>query len=364
MAEDAENQSIWEAMEACRPGSQDLVDPQFGCLVQALAKDPTLAVRYGWLQAVDAQVASAFGQVVVPADLQARILENLRSELAGGAEAQLPGGAEVSCFWAAQEEDFGVGQKASEAPLGGAGSVEPGLSIPLSLEDREETGARETSEGRKIAKFTENRKYGESRQIKESGEIVPGTVPSRLVPAGPSSSKKRGRWLVAAALVASASMAAAIFLLWPPSTEPPLSLATIQNQALWFAMGELQQFSTGPRWEGPTDRDPFPFSRWVRSRADIRVRKISGLLGREGLAYDLQLPEGSRATLYVVPVFQSGAPPVEQNLPSEPPRYDQTARTGGFCAGGWQEDGFLYMLVVHRDSSRAYYQFFTPQQII
>lgn len=77
-----DDRQLNEALEACRPGSADLVsEPGLCFLVSELAANPELDARYERLQRLDGQVAAAFVQVPVPADLAERILARCAAEV-------------------------------------------------------------------------------------------------------------------------------------------------------------------------------------------------------------------------------------------------------------------------------------------
>ncbi len=65
---------ILEAMEACRPGSDDLSDPDLAFLSAQLAAHPDLDRRFERIQHLDAKLAEAFHDVPVPEGLADRIL--------------------------------------------------------------------------------------------------------------------------------------------------------------------------------------------------------------------------------------------------------------------------------------------------
>jgi hypothetical protein len=70
---------IVEAMEACRPGSDDVLDPAMEPLRRQLADSPDLARTYQRLQRLDQALADAFRDVPVPEGLQDRILARLET---------------------------------------------------------------------------------------------------------------------------------------------------------------------------------------------------------------------------------------------------------------------------------------------
>lgn len=69
------NPSWEEALEACRPGSDDLAsEPELQALAAAVAAQADLEERFERLQRLDTQLAAAFQEVPVPADLADRLL--------------------------------------------------------------------------------------------------------------------------------------------------------------------------------------------------------------------------------------------------------------------------------------------------
>ena len=86
------HREILEAMESCRPGSDDLFDPALAPLVEVLTLDANFADRFRQQQHVDAAVASAFRDVAVPDGLAERLLGRLaEAHKEATAEAALVG---------------------------------------------------------------------------------------------------------------------------------------------------------------------------------------------------------------------------------------------------------------------------------
>ena len=71
---------ISEAIEACRPGSDDLSDPSLSWLATRLEADPELRADYEKLQLADANLAEVFRNVTVPDGLVDRIVARLEAE--------------------------------------------------------------------------------------------------------------------------------------------------------------------------------------------------------------------------------------------------------------------------------------------
>ena len=68
---------LWEAMESCRNGSDDLSDPLFADLAARLTEDSELRVQFRRLQQADGAIKTAFASVPVPAGLADRVSRRL-----------------------------------------------------------------------------------------------------------------------------------------------------------------------------------------------------------------------------------------------------------------------------------------------
>jgi hypothetical protein len=71
-----------EMMEVCRPGRDDLADPEMAALARVLADSPELSRLQERLQRFDAAMADAFRDVAVPDGLESRILARVAAESA------------------------------------------------------------------------------------------------------------------------------------------------------------------------------------------------------------------------------------------------------------------------------------------
>ena len=71
------DRGLFDMMESCRPGSDDLSDCQMAPLVRALADDPALAERFQRQQRADAAMAAALRHVPAPEGLAERLLQRL-----------------------------------------------------------------------------------------------------------------------------------------------------------------------------------------------------------------------------------------------------------------------------------------------
>lgn len=71
---------ILEALDACRPGSDDLRQPELTDAAEQIAGDPELTRLREHIETLDAKIGAAMGDVPVPADLAARLLARLPAE--------------------------------------------------------------------------------------------------------------------------------------------------------------------------------------------------------------------------------------------------------------------------------------------
>jgi hypothetical protein len=73
----ARRQRLWEAMESCRTGADDLSDPQFADLAARLAEDSELRVQFQRLQEADGVIRATFVNLPIPAGLADRVSHRL-----------------------------------------------------------------------------------------------------------------------------------------------------------------------------------------------------------------------------------------------------------------------------------------------
>jgi hypothetical protein len=74
-------QQLWEAMESCRIGSDDLSDPEFADVAAELANDPDLRAKFERLQCTDGLIKAVFVNVPVPPGLGDRMTLRLADRL-------------------------------------------------------------------------------------------------------------------------------------------------------------------------------------------------------------------------------------------------------------------------------------------
>jgi len=282
----ARRQRIWEAMESCRYGSDDLSDPEFAELAAGLAEGPELRVQFQRLQQADAAIKTAFADVSVPAGLANRVSRLLTEAMpAALPESLLPG---------------------SLPPPANC------LETPLPLTD----AAATTSDSSATASGNTERASHRATPLREATERF-----------------SRRRLLAGfAALSAAAVLLAAVWIqTHRPRHESPSS---VLEEAMDFfdkdnqPVGELVS-SVAPPARYPLSRDIVPLQ-------GIRWRHLASFLGDPAVAYDLPTI-GGRATLYVVERSVT-------DLPSIPP--SSPLSTGGKSAAAWQAGNMLYVLVV------------------
>jgi hypothetical protein len=78
---DASNKTkLLTAIEACRPGSDDVALPEMSQLADAMSSDPEIVDRYERTQSSDAALAAAFREVELPTGLEDRLRAALESQ--------------------------------------------------------------------------------------------------------------------------------------------------------------------------------------------------------------------------------------------------------------------------------------------
>ncbi len=71
--------TLHEAMDACRPGSDDLHLPELKALADSLPADPVRQVVFARVQRLDARLGAAVRDVQIPAGLAERILSRIEA---------------------------------------------------------------------------------------------------------------------------------------------------------------------------------------------------------------------------------------------------------------------------------------------
>jgi len=285
---------LLEALDACRPGSDDFDRLLDARLTEAIRADAELTARYRRLQAFDGVVGRAFADATVPAGLDARLMAALAADaLVSHVEDQVG------------ERSTGGTPRQELRPAGGAAAA------------------------------------GAAGAVSAVGERVEAGRFSR-----------RG-WMAACGATAAATAAGLAGLWLLRSTQPgEMTVEQLLDEA--FALhqqpeGELPPaVAIDPR-NPPSD---YPLSAKVGHRRDVvpRRRNLDGrLLGRPGVAYELAAPGTPRATLFVLGDGRGarGVAGVPHSVSGHP---DKT--TGNRALGAWREEGLLYVFVVEGDDER------------
>jgi hypothetical protein len=151
----------------------------------------------------------------------------------------------------------------------------------------------------------------------------------------------RRKWLqwggAAAAAAAAVSIAVVLFNREKTLLPNQLEGAPQWHEALASA-GDWQPFNAA-------DADYAPPSELLRS--PTRVRDVSSVVGRDAYAYDLTLPGGPRATLFVIEQAE------DAGVPSAAPFRPQSS-TMGHSVAYWQRAGMIYVVVVESDRPEDY----------
>ena len=98
----ANRERLWEALESCPIGTDDIRDPQFADVAAQLASDPDTQIAFRRLQHADAAIKAAFADVPVPAGLADRISRRLAEAAPAAMEIgeRITGSPAVSPAWA------------------------------------------------------------------------------------------------------------------------------------------------------------------------------------------------------------------------------------------------------------------------
>jgi hypothetical protein len=262
--EPADDPRLIEAIEACRPQSDDHLQPDLAPLAAKLAGSARLREAFERIQKTDAAIGRAVREVPVPEGLADRLLVRL-------AEARQVEATEVLANTALAE----------------------------------------------TALATTGRRF-------DRRSVVFG----------------------AAAFVAAAAILLAFLLNLRPRAYP---LAEIQSQAIAQFQTDLEQKPLGRLVSLSPPSEAFPMSRDVVANSGMRWRNVPGLLGGKAIAYDLTLPDGTRATLYVVRP-RLGIPPLSSTPPSTPTPMTQR-RSLAVWKSATPSGNVLYVLAVDGGTS-------------
>jgi len=219
----ARRQRLWEAMESCRSGTDDLSDPEFAELAARLAENPEFHSQFQRVQQADEAIKTAFAHVPVPAGLADRVLRLLAEAMPSATSESVPASPPVveSCT-----------VTAPAAPT----SDSPTASMPPT-------------------------------PLRDSAERF---------------SRRRLLLGFAALSAAAASLAAVWIQTHRTRHETPTS---VLEEAMDFFDKDLQP--AGELVEGKTPPAAYPLSRDIVQLPGTRWRAIASFLGDPAVAYDL-----------------------------------------------------------------------------
>lgn len=285
-----EDERLLEAIDVCRPGSDDHQLPETAFLGKLLDREPARQRLFERVQRLDATIEQAIDRVPVPAGLEDRLL----AALAAARETAL---AESGKLVAESQFVDAPGTEIDSAASSPQEAYAPSVRPPL---------RRRTS---------------------------------------------RRVWLVSGLATAAALLVGYWF--WPANEYTHEAVMAFGQD---YFSTDMAQAAWGTGTPLATKQPPagYRLSRFVNARANPQWRSIKSFLGRNGIAYDLQLGD-TRATLYVVKV--AGTPKAPHILPgaSQAP-LRHPASSGVRPTDAWTESGFLYVLVV--DGNEQDYQQF------
>jgi hypothetical protein len=175
-------------------------------------------------------------------------------------------------------------------------------------------------------------------------DLQPSPVISASTTGGVSTSRRRFIWSAGLLASAAAVIVAVVFL----RPDKPLVSDDLESSRQWH-----NQLAADDQWR-EIESDEYEQHSLPSELRQLprRYRDASSVVGREALAYDLKLPDGPRATLFVIPQADRAG------VPSSPPRAPFS--TQGLAVAYWQTGGFIYVVVLESDRSEDYRRLLRP----
>jgi hypothetical protein len=344
------NRRIREAIEACRPESDDLNDPDLEFLAQHLADDPESAALYHRTQDLDARIASAFHQVDVPSGLEQRLLARLESAVRSEGSSS----PEHSITEHSDAEQPSTGNPA--ATIGGQDvddiDVDDIDAADIDASDIDASDADAPLTHTPMGRISGLEVNAADFTAAEVADATPVEVAAHEQPSPrtwlPGQFTRR---FALTAIGTAVALLIGFFLLQPGETQ--LTQEVVLESASAFFVGE-EAIAPGQSLLESAPPEDYPISHLIAYRPRFtQWRRIHGLMGRKGVAYDLAMPDGRRASLYVLARTAAGKPRLPEDLPQEPTRNPRF--TGGLTTATWTEGGRLCVLVVEGEP-RQYQQ--------
>jgi hypothetical protein len=248
---------IIEVIEACRPGSDDLLSAELRDVAHRLEHDPEAEIVYRRVQRWDAAVAAAMEQVTVPDGLAGRILDRLNA-------ASPP--------------------TARQAPLG---LLENAMASSLKAAQAEPVGE---AVGRDLVP-----------SVPVPGDKVELEKPERQ---GPRRWRRRQMLAAVSSLAAVLVLAAFVGILWQPRSSSPVEKIADE----WTR-------HLGTAWQS-IDRAPrdFPVPGAVVA-SPMAWQRVGNVASGRGVAYQLRNAQAGAAMLFVVKLSVAGSPPAPPASP-------------------------------------------------
>ncbi len=163
-----------------------------------------------------------------------------------------------------------------------------------------------------------------------------------LAPAQSAAGWSRRRWLASSAGVAAAAAAVAIGVTFFRPSEP-LDRELLEASRQWH-----EQLIASGDWR-PLDANQLEEHALPRElrRIPASFCDASALVGRDARAYNLTLPGGPSATLFIIPQ------PERVGLPASAPLAPQSS-TQGLSIACWQRADIIYVVVIESDRTSDY----------
>ncbi len=184
-------------------------------------------------------------------------------------------------------------------------------------------------EGRLLARLRE------AAQLVDAGKVAdPAARSAPGIADHVGTRHSRRRWLAwSAGLATAVAATVAAVMVFRPA--PPLEGQDLELGRNWHT-----QVVDSDDWQttDSPDSQEYPLPDELRV-VPLRFRDASAIVGRDALAFDLSLPGGPRATLFVIPQEE------QARVPAAPPLTPQSTTLGPNVAY-WQRGHVIYVVVI------------------
>lgn len=289
-----------ELIDAVRPASDDLAQPDFARLAERSRRDAQTRAILQRSQRLDLAIGDALQDLPVPSGAVERLLTTLASAASASSSA------------------------VPSPP-------------PPATDARARKVVTSTSAGNDRPDFSS---CEAAVKLQRGAHDTPGSAHTPT--AEDASPSRRSRFLTGALATTAVVALVGLWALQPAASQfGPHEVLNFLHSDWLFNVDEETLVQTPIDERQPPSR--YPMAHAVSAPAKA-WRRISDFLGRGGVAYQLRSP-AARATLYVVDVEGAQDAPKVVDLPAEP-NVEPLNETAGKAMSVWREGKLMYVLVV------------------